>query len=437
MGTNDSCVRLVPTRSVCDRLRESYDEVIHPCGLTVLVSHKELSTYHAVLGVRYGASDRPAAFSLPRGVAHFLEHKMFERAKGSYDDDFGALGADINAYTTYDRTAYMFSCTRHFSEALRLLLTMSRELTVSSRSVARERDIIAEEIRMNADDPWERCYAELLRALYVRHPVREEICGSENSIRRITPRLLALTHETFYRPDNMVLAVSGRTDLSEVLAVVDEIFGTTPWTEDNLPVLREVNEPSKIASARVVRRMDTAKPLFAIGVKHPTPPEGARALLRCDLAMSVLSEMLFSHAGDFYSDLFERGVVSPGMSYSTAIGDGYACFSVSGECDDPDEVLAAFHAYIERLHAEGLSRADFERVRRVLYAAYVSGFDSVEDIASSLLDYALDSLHEVERIGVYDYLSVVEALTIEDVEKMFREVFCPERVALSVILPLA
>ena len=123
MGTNDSCVLPVPTRSVCDRLRESYDEVIHPCGLTVLVSHKELSTYHAVLGVRYGASDRPAAFSLPRGVAHFLEHKMFERAKGSYDDDFGALGADINAYTTYDRTAYMFSCSRHFSEALRLLLS--------------------------------------------------------------------------------------------------------------------------------------------------------------------------------------------------------------------------------------------------------------------------------------------------------------------------
>ena len=437
MDKHDPRIPLVPMRSVCDRLGESYDEVIHPSGLTVLVSHKDLSTYHAVLGVRYGASDSPVGLSMPRGVAHFLEHKMFERSKGSYDDDFGALGADVNAYTTYDRTAYMFSCTRHFPEALRLLLTMSRELSVSTRSVARERNIIAEEIRMNADDPWERCYAELLRALYVCHPVREEICGSEQSIRGITPRLLEQTHKTFYRPDNMVLAVSGRTSLDEVLAAVDEVFGTTPWTEKALPALCEADEPAEIASARVERRMDTAKPLFAIGVKHPTPPVGARALLTCDLAMSVLSEMLFSHAGDFYSDLFERGVVSPGMSYSTAIGDGYACFSISGECDDPDEVLTAFYAYIERLRAEGLSRADFERVRRVLYAAYVSGFDSVEDIASSLLDYALDSLHDPERIGVYDYLSLVESLTLADVENLFREVFSPERIAMSVILPLA
>ncbi len=423
------------TRHACGRLGEHYDEKKHVSGLTVLVSHKDFSTYHAVLGVRYGASDRPADFPLPRGTAHFLEHKMFAQAGGSFDDDFGALGADVNAYTTYDRTAYMFSCTEHFPEALRLLLSMTQKVEVTSRSVSRERRIIAEEIRMNADDPWERCYAELLRALYVRHPVREEICGSEASIRRITPRLLERTHAAFYRPDNMVLAVSGRTDMAEVLAAADEIFGTEPPTREPLPALRGIAEPRGVMAHRVTRGMDTAKPLFAIGVKHPAPPAGAETLLRCDVGMSVLSEMLFSHAGEFYSDLFERGVISPGMSYSTALGDGYACFSVCGECDDPDEVLTAYTAYIDRCRRAGLSRADFERVRRILYADYVSGFDSTEDVASSLLDYALDCLHEPDKIGVYDYLAAIEALTFEQISALFEEVFHADRTALSVILP--
>ncbi len=432
MVQNDLC----PTRHICERLGESYEEIKHPCGLTVLVSHKDLSAYHATIGVRYGAADRPVGISLPQGVAHFLEHKMFAHGEGSFDDDFAALGADVNAYTSYDRTAYMFSSTEHFPEALRLLLSMTREVVVTSPSVSRERRIIAEEIRMNADDPWEMCYAELLRALYVRHPVREEICGSEKSIRRITPHLLETVHAAHYRPDNMVLAVSGRTSMAEVLSAVDEVFGGEP-PRGNLPTMRKVQEPPEVKTHKVTRRMDTAKPLFAVGFKHPTPPVGAKDLLLCDICMSVLSEMLFSHAGAFYSDLFERGMISPGMSYSTALGDGYAAFTVCGECDDPDGVSEALCTYIDGLHRDGLSRTDFERVRRILYADYVSGFDSVEDIASSLLDYALDSLHDDRKIGVYDHLSAIEALTFEDVTSLFELVIHRERMAFSVILPLS
>ncbi len=386
--------------------------------------------------MRYGAADRPVGMRLPLGVAHFLEHKMFAREEGSFDDDFGALGADANAYTTYDRTAYLFSATEHFSEALRLLLTMTQEVTVHSASVARERDIIAEEIRMNADEPWERCYAELLRAMYRKHPVREEICGSESSIRRISPRILEDSHRAFYRPDNMVLAVSGRATMTEVLDAVDAVLGTEPPTTP-LPARREIQEPSPVATSYTVRRMDTSKPLFAIGAKHPHPPRGAEALLRCDIAMSILSEMLFSHSGDFYNDLFESGTISPGMSYSTSLGEGYGCLTICGEADSPDEVMTAFRAYIARVRQDGLSEEDFVRVRRILYADYVSGFDATEDIASSLFDYALDSLGAPTPVGVFDYLRVIESLTLSDIEALFREVFRATQYALSVVLPLA
>ncbi len=419
------------------RLGESYYEARHASGLTVLVAPKDLSTYHAILGVRYGAADRLVGTRLPLGVAHFLEHKMFEKETGNFDDDFASLGAEVNAYTTYDRTAYLFSCTDRFPEALTLLLQMTGTLHVTSASVARERDIIAEEIRMNADDPFERCYAELLRALFRKHPVREEICGSERSIRRITPRILQNAHEIFYRPDRMVLSVSGRTTPDDVMAIVDRVLGSRSAPDVPLPRLLSVREPSRPAAAHVTRRMSVSKPLFVIGVKMPTAPTTPAELLRCDLTMSVLSEMLFSHAGDFYNDLFERGVISPGMSYGTALGAGYGCFSISGECDDPAAVWDAFAAYIRQLRETGLPQDDFHRIRRILYADFVSGFDSVEDIASALFDYAMDSLHAEYPVGVYDYLNAVEALSPSDVETLFEETFREAQCALSTVLPYA
>ena len=178
------------------QLEESYTETRLPCGLKILVCPKDRYTTHAALTVGYGSMDRLAGNTLPMGTAHFLEHKMFERdpdrfgGSDSYDDDFAACGAESNAYTSHDRTVYYFSCTDRFPEALCILLSMVSELYVTKASVVRERQIIAEEIRMNADDPWERCCAAARTALFGRHPVQEEICGSESSIRRITPAVL-------------------------------------------------------------------------------------------------------------------------------------------------------------------------------------------------------------------------------------------------------
>ncbi len=422
----------------CAALEESYTEVHHPSGLTVLVSEKPLSTYHAALGVRYGSADR-LALGHPMGVAHFLEHKMFERAGGSFDDDFAALGAEANAYTSYDRTVYMFSCTEHFGEALTLLLQMVSSLAVTRRSVARERDIIAEEIRMNADDPWERCYAEMLRGLYRAHPVREEICGSEASIARITPRVLEKAFEAFYRPDNMVLSVSGRTDMDAVLAAVDRVWPTPRGVLPPRPPLLAIPLPRENGAAyrtRVSARMAAAKPLFCIGAKLPDVPNTPRGQLACDLGMTVLSEMLFSHSGDFYSELFESGRVSPGMAYGASLGEGYGYFALSGECDDPDAVMAAFLHYVADIRRTGLSLAEFERARRILYADYVTGFDATEDIASSMGGYALDSLHREGSVGLYDFLAASSALTLADVTALFDAAFSEGQYTLSAVYPI-
>ena len=433
----------------CERLEEGYTETRLPCGLRILVCPKDRATYHAAVSVGYGSMDRFArrdgGRTLPMGTAHFLEHKMFERdpllfgGSDSYDDDFAACGAESNAYTAHDRTVYYFSCTDRFPDALTALLSMVSSLYVTSASVSRERSVIAEEIRMNADDPWERCCAAARTALFGRHPVQEEICGSEASLRRITPAILREAFDTFYRPDNMVLTVCGRVTPEEVCAIAQAVMGRiAPRERVAVPAASPRIRVSPAAfSARVTARRPVSKPIFCIGVKCPDLPVGAKALWRRDLTMSALCETLFSHAGDFYSDLFERGLVSPGMSYGYLTGNSprlsaglaYGYFDLSGESDCPEKVFEEFRSFVARIRENGIPEADLARAKRILYAEFVASFDTTEDIASLLGSYAADGL------CAYDFLEAQDSVTRADVEDLFEQTFRDGQYTLSVVLP--
>ena len=430
----------------CERLEEGYTETRLPCGLRLLVCPKDRATYHAAVSVGYGSLDRFAGEkALPMGTAHFLEHKMFERnparfhGSDSYDDDFAACGAESNAYTSHDRTVYYFSCTDRFPDALTALLSMVSELYVTAESVARERDIIAEEIRMNADDPWERCCADARTALFGRHPVREEICGSESSLRLITPAVLREAFEIFYRPDNMILTVCGRVTPEEVEAIVRGVMEKLPATErEVLPTASpRIRVKPEVFSARVTTHRPVPKPIFCIGIKCPDLPVGREALWRRDLTVSVLCETLFSHAGDFYSDLFERGLISPGMSYGYLVGDSprlparlaYGYFDLSGESDCPETVFEEFCSFVEDVRKNGIPEEDFYRAKRILYAEFVASFDTTEDIVSLLGSYAQDGL------SAYDFLDALESITRNDAWELFDKTFRDSQYTLSVVLP--
>ena len=431
----------------CQRLEEGYTETRLPCGLRVLVCPKDRHSYHAAITVGYGSMDRFAGErTLPMGTAHFLEHKMFERdpalfgGSDSYDDDFAAVGAESNAYTSHDRTVYYFSCTDNFPEALRALLSMVSELYVTKQSVSRERGIIGEEIRMNTDDPWERCSAGARTALFGRHPLQEEICGTLSSIRRITPAVLREAFDTFYRPDNMILTVCGRVSMEEVVAIADSVMGGLAPKPPRpcQPAAPRVRVSVSAFSPRTIQYRPVSKPLFCIGIKCPTAPAEGKALWKRDLTVSVLCETLFSHAGDFYNTLFERGTVSPGTSYGFLVGNSprlpaslaYGYFDLSGECDDPDAVMDAFLSYVERIRREGLSREDFERAKRVIYADFVAGFDTTEDVASLLGSYTQDGL------CAYDFFDALESITLLEAEALFDRVFRPEQYTLLAVYPL-
>ena len=415
-----------------NQLKESCLVATHPSGLVIRVVPKDTATCAAILATRYGSLDacylqNGEWVHTPRGVAHFLEHQLFSSEEGDVDEQFARLGAEVNAYTSHDRTAYTVSCTDHVEEALGMLLRMVLYPGFDGETVERERAIIAEEIRMNRDNPWERCYSNLLRAMYAKHGLREEICGTEQSLSEITAEVLSQCHKAFYHPSNMVLSVSGPVDAKTVWRVVDEVLSKS--VPNTVPTCQYPDEPLGVGRDRMVQYMPhiDEKAVFCIGVKGRTQPCEPRMILKKELIMTVLSDMLFSRSAAFYNELFEEGLIAPGYSNDTSIGRTWSMYALTGEADDPDLVFRRFEAYVTRLRKEGLSATDFERSRRVLYADFVTGFDSPEDIVQSVMNDALDG------VSVFDFLELYQEITLEDVEREFQENFCPDAYTLSVI----
>lgn len=416
-------------------LEERYVCMEHPSGLSVYVFPKKLTTTYALFSTRYGSMDNcfrqgeGEKETVPDGIAHFLEHKLFENEDGS--DAFGrfsALGADANAYTSYQRTAYLFSCTEHFEESLAELLRFVTHPHFTEESVERERGIISEEIRMYEDSPWDRALRQLLCGLYHKHPVRKNICGSLSSIKRITPALLYRCHKVFYDLSNMALVVCGDVDPDAVYALVDGLLEPTPASE---PVERILpKEPPTVAKQEVTCRMQVAKPLFYIGIKDPVLPETPEQRLRRDAAMTLLDEVLFSRAGELYNALFEEGLITPAFFGGYSCADSFAYHCISGESDDPHEVLKRIKDYIARVREKGIDPEVLERCRRVLYADELRAFDSTEEIANRLLAFVFDDAE------IFSYPTLLQEITRDEVETLLRESFREEFYTLSTVYPL-
>ncbi len=421
-------------------LREEYRQYRHASGLRICIFPKDLSTAYALFGAQYGSihnrfriGDCGDWITVPDGIAHFLEHKLFFNEDGSDSfAHFSDLGADANAYTSEAKTCYLFSCTDRFEESLEELLRFVTHPYFTPESVASEVGIISEEIRMYDDNPSDRCFYGMLEAMYEHHSIRRNICGSVSSIRKITAELLYACYRAFYRLDNMILVVCGPVEDQTVLKIADRILPAAP---PNLPPIQTEDENAK-ESPRVYlpyreQRMQVSKPLFNIGFKDVDIPPDGEARQRKDAAMAILNEMLFSRAGTLYNSLVERELISPNLSYGYTVSRHAAYNSLGGEAEDPELVLSEIRAYLEQVRKEGLSREDFRRASRVMYAEFVKAFDSTESIAGNLFSFVC------EDSKLLSYADHVAAVTFEEVSELLQTAFRKEATALSVILPLS
>lgn len=417
------------------RLGETYYHRRHSSGLPLYVWPKEgFRTAYAVFATKYGAIDNAfvengKVTELPAGIAHYLEHKLFENEECDAFDRYAETGANANAYTSFDHTAYLFSCTQNTEESLDILLDFVQAPYFTEQTVEKERGIIGQEIRMGEDSPSRRVFCNLMQALYHHHPVNIDIAGTVESIAEITPELLYRCYERFYHVNNMALVVAGDITPEQVDRLADKWLKPT----DNAPPVRAaVEEPLSAVRPYVEERMAVASPLFHLGYKVPMntdaglPDEPTVGIA----AAAVLEEVLGGHASPLYAQLMEAGLINASFDISYWSGPGFACWLLGGESDDPQAVCDAFKREVARLQAEGIDPEVFEECRNAVYGRMISQTDSAENCGDLLIDGWLCGRE------AFSILDEVATLDIQSVYDRLKHDFDERACALSCVLPI-
>ena len=365
-------------------------------------------------------------YVMPEGVAHFLEHKMFDMPDMDVSAKFAQLGAAINAFTSYDMTAYYFSCTAHFEDCLALLLQYVSTPYFTAESVRKEQGIIGQEIGMNEDNPDTRIFEDLMVAMYENHPIREPILGSRESIAQITPEILALCHKAFYRPGNMLLCVVGNVDPEAVAAAAEKILPK----EDTATVTRTEDWPEEMTPRErfVSRCMEVAMPMFQLGFKSVCPGKGEQAVYQ-ETVGDLAAEMLFGESSPLYLRLYEEGLIdgSFGGGYETV--DGMAMLTASGDSEDPAAVRDAILQQVQKLVKEGIEEKDFLRMKRSALGRRIRDLDSFDSLCFRTCAYTLS------EFDYFRFPEIYRQVTAEDVLKFLEQTVKQERCCLSVIYP--
>ncbi len=417
-------------------LDESYEKISHSSGLDIYISKKDFTSTYAIFGVNYGSihnrfeAQNGELVTVPDGIAHFLEHKLFFNEDGSDSfERFSEYGADANAYTSFNKTAYLFSCTDNFEDSLRELLRFVTQPHCTKESVESEVAIITEERKMYDDNTSDRCFYGMLKGMYENHSIRRNICGSSKSISQITPEILYKCYNTFYNLNNMALVISGNVDTDTVIKIATEELPLSSPPFSARTVNENDNEYPYVFCPYTEQHMHVSKPIFNIGFKDTYIPPDTLQRQKKDAIISILDEMIFSRAGKLYSHMFNSGMISPNMSYGYTISPSVAYNSIAGEADDPKKILEEILKFTKELRTKGLSYDDFLRGKRVMYAEFVKSFDSPESIANDLIDFAFDGA------DLLSYADVIQSVTFEDVCDAFSTAFDPKKATLSVILP--
>ena len=415
------------------RLDETLYRTTLPNGLDVLVlPRKDFSRKTAYFATDFGAVHTEFTYGgetyrMPAGVAHYLEHKLFDMP-GDRDvtAEFSALGASPNAFTSYDMTAYYFSCTKNFEECLRLLLEFVSTPYFTEESVEKERGIIDQEIGMNEDTMENKVYENLVSAAYTHHPIRVPILGTSESIREITPEVLHTCHRAFYTPGNMMLAVVGDVDAEQVAAIAREILGDEQ--KETAVKLCDWQEELSCPQGYVERTEDVPMPMFTMLFKCAPTPMG-EAGMRRELVADLAAEALFGESSELYLRLYEEGIIDYSFGGGFESVDGCAMLNISGDSQEPERVRDAIIAQGRILAREGISEEDFQRMKRSTMGQRIRGLDHFDSTCFRLCAYHMTDCDYFAFPGMY------ESITREEIREFLAEVIHEENCCLSVLVP--
>ncbi|MGW8114591.1 EF-P 5-aminopentanol modification-associated protein YfmH [Caproicibacterium sp. NSD3] len=415
-----------------ERLGDSYYEGKHPSGLQIyLYPKKQNASTYAIFGTRYGSvdtrfrrSDEKEESKVPAGIAHYLEHKLFESEDGDAFTRYAKTGASANAYTSFDVTCYLFSCTEHVYDSLEILLDFVQSPYFTEQTVKKEQGIIGQEIRMYDDDPDWRVLFNMLEAMYQNHPVKVDIAGTVESIAKITPELLYRCYHTFYNLNNMVLCVVGNIDPQKVLDLCDKML--KPSKAVTVDRIFEP-EPETVLKSRIEQSLSVASPLFSLGFKEKAE---RRATTKEMAETSILLSLLADDCSPLFRRLLDASLINESsFGYENFEGPGYACVIFSGESKEPDAVEKEILKELESYRKNGVSDEAFERAKKTVYGKNVSSFNSVESIANAMASFSF-----ADR-SLFAYVDAIANATKEEVLSRLNTQLLPENRVLSIIHP--
>ncbi len=409
----------------------------HESGLEVyIMPKKDYSKGYALFGTRYGSVDshfivpgESEATNVPDGIAHYLEHKMFDQPDGTNAfDEFARLGANANAFTSFNMTAYLFSATANFYESLAHLLKYVQSPHFTPESVEKEQGIIGQEIKMYDDNAGWMVFFNMLECMYHNHPVKLNIAGTVESISHITSDLLYKCYNTFYNLSNMTLVVAADIDVEKAVSVIEESILKSEPKDKITHIYPE--EPDTVAKEYKEISLSISQPLMMMGFKDIDVGYAGDRLLKKSIEMDILLEMIFGKSGKLYNELYESGLINNSFEYEYTMQPDYAYTSLASESKEPKKLYDAILAHIDLLNKEGLCEKDFERMKKVVWGDYIRSFNDVENYAHGVMTLLF------KDIDYTHYFDVYQTITFDDVVKRFKEHFARERAVLSVVNPV-
>ena len=417
-----------------DRFNETvyYEQL--PNGLKVYVLPKKgFQKTYATFTTKYGSIDNhfmvrgSEKIQVPDGIAHFLEHKMFEEPEGDIFARFAELGASANAFTSFERTTYLFSATERIQESLLTLLNFVQHPYFTDENVEKEKGIIGQEIKMYQDNPGWRSYYGLIEAMYHQHPIHIDIAGTVESISGITKETLYDCYHTFYHPSNMLLFIVGGVEPDEVMQWVRENQAAKQYEPLGEIIRYYPEEPLGVKERRNVIKLPVSLPKCLFGFKEPPLGMTGQELLKRELITDLMMQTLIGKSSEIYQKLYDENIISDQYGLDYTCQQEYAFSMIGGDTPDPDKFLERMKEEIEQVKRTGLDEQQFNRQKKKRIGSMIKMMNSPESIAYEFTKYQFNNTDMFEALPIY------ELITLEQVNQRMLEHFSWDQMAVSIV----
>lgn len=406
-------------------------------GLTVLLLPKEeMSKTYSLFTTKYGSIDQTfipfnqdEKVTVPDGIAHFLEHKLFEKEDRDVFSDFGKLGAAANAYTSFTKTAYLFSATANIEKNVEILLDFVQDPYFSEQSVEKEKGIITQEIKMYNDQPDWQSFMGIIKSMFKDHPVKSDIAGTVDSIQKITKDDLYMCYETFYHPENMTLFIAGNFNVDSMMELIEN-----NQTKKTFPTLGEIkrffpDEQKEVAIKEQTVVMPVSIPKVSIGIKESNKKMDPNVHLKKDLFQSMFLDYYFSTGGPFYQTLYEENLIDDSFEFSTSLEESFGYSMIASNTQDPILLSNRVKELLLSTREAAFSKERFDMIKKKKIGQMLRSMNSLEFIANQYTHY------DMLGIDFFQLIPTIQSLTLDEANNFIKNWIDKQRLAVFTILP--